>query len=139
LIVNFFGTENLFALNIHKKEIERRFEKIAFFECIKIRNLNFIFLKDKEIFQLNCKYLHHFYSTDIITFNYDYKNTVNGDIYISIEKVKRNSVVYNSKLRNELFRVMIHGILHLIGYNDKKYKEILIMRKKENYYLKLFN
>lgn len=136
--IYFNNSENI---NIHLdyKRIVKRFEKIAFFENVSIDCLNFIFVNDRDIKIHNDKFLHHNYPTDIITFDYRIKRIISGDIYIGIETVKFNSKKFNSKFGIELNRVLIHGVLHLVGYKDKKDEEKALMRKKENYYLKLFS
>lgn len=97
-------------------------------------NINFIFCTDEELLKLNKKYLHHNTYTDVITFNYN-DNDLSGDIYISIDRVRLNSVKYKVTFNNELHRVMLHGVLHLIGYNDKSKKQKETMVKAENKYL----
>ena len=97
--------------------------------------INFIFTSDKYLLEINKQYLSHNYFTDIITFNYCEQNIINGDIYISISTVKNNSRQFNVTFIEELHRVMIHGILHLLGYNDKTDEEKAKMREKENQYL----
>jgi probable rRNA maturation factor len=119
--------------------MQERFEKIAFFENVQIDCINYIFVSDRTILILNQKYLSHTYPTDIITFDNSILNCISGDIYISLDTVKFNSRKFNTDFRSELNRVMIHGILHLIGYKDKASSEKVVMRKKENYYLQLFN
>lgn len=99
--------------------------------------INFRFCDDKEIRIYNKKYLLHDYETDILTFYYENDvNSMDSDILISLDTVKRNSVEYKTGFENELMRVVIHGILHLCGYLDSTKKEKEIMREKENYYLK---
>ncbi|NOQ26011.1 MAG: rRNA maturation RNase YbeY [Bacteroidales bacterium] len=100
--------------------------------------INFIFTSDNYLLEINKQYLSHNYFTDIITFNYCEENTINGDIYISITTVKNNSRHFNVTFIEELHRVMIHGILHLIGYEDKTDEEKVKMREKENLYLERF-
>jgi rRNA maturation RNase YbeY len=100
--------------------------------------INFIFTSDDFLLEFNKQYLSHNYFTDIITFNYCEGNIVNGDIYISVDTVKNNSTLFNVTFIEELHRVMIHGVLHLIGYNDKTDKEKEEMREKENQYLERF-
>jgi rRNA maturation RNase YbeY len=100
--------------------------------------INFIFTSDKYLLEINKQYLSHNYFTDIITFNYCEQNIINGDIYISICTVKSNSRKFNVTFTEELHRVMIHGILHLLGYEDKKEEEKVKMREKENQYLEKF-
>ena len=99
--------------------------------------VNFIFTSDKHQLEINKKYLTHNYFTDIITFDYCENNTINGDVFISIDTVKNNSNRFNVSFIDELHRVMIHGILHLMEYDDKNDKEKSIMKDKEDYYLAL--
>ena len=133
----FFSSENL-KLHLDYKKNVKRFEKIAFFEGAHIDCINFIFVNDRSIFLMNEKFLHHSYPTDIITFDYSLNKIVSGDIYISVETVLYNSKKYSVSFGNELNRVMIHGLLHLLGYKDKNISEKKKMRSKENFYLKLF-
>ncbi len=121
------------------KNTVKRFEKIAFFESVSIDLLNFTFVSDREIILINTRFLRHNYPTDIITFDYSLLNIISGDIFISLDTILQNSVKYNTTMKNELNRVMIHGILHLIGYNDKKVNEKKLMRSKEDFYLRLFS
>ena len=101
-----------------------------------IGNLNFLFVDDKEMLKYNKKYLHHESYTDIITFDNSLNNKIAGDIVISLERVNENAKYYQVSYNYELERVMAHGLLHLLGYNDKNKEEEKIIRKKENYYLK---
>lgn len=102
-------------------------------------NFNFIFCDDTYLLEINKKYLSHDSYTDIITFDYSENNLVGGDIFISIERVKANAVEYNTQFERELYRVIIHGILHLCGYKDKTKLEKAQMRAKEDFYLNYFN
>ena len=86
--------------------------------------------------EINKQYLKHDYYTDVITFDYSENDKISGDIFISIDRVVDNSKKYSEKKNTEIRRVIIHGILHLIGYNDKLDDEKKIMTEKENYYLK---
>jgi len=101
-----------------------------------IKSISFIFCSDKYLQKINYKYLKHNDLTDVITFEYNETNDLEGDVFISIERVKENSKTYNVKFKAELARVMIHGVLHLMGYNDKKENEKSLMRKLENEFLK---
>lgn len=106
-------------------------------ESRKKGNVNYIFCTDDYLSEINVKYLKHNTLTDIISFDYSLDKEVSGDIYISIERVKENSSLYNVSMKDELHRVIIHGILHFCGYTDKRKEEKLLMRKKEDYYLSL--
>ncbi|MEP1034057.1 rRNA maturation RNase YbeY [Ekhidna sp.] len=100
--------------------------------------LNYIFCSDQYLLELNKEHLNHDYYTDIITFdNSDETNKIESDIFISIDRVKENAKKQSVALNDELYRVMIHGVLHLIGFNDKTPKEKALMREKENACLSL--
>jgi probable rRNA maturation factor len=102
----------------------------------KINTISFNICGDEYILQLNNEALQHDYYTDIITFELNEKNEpIEGDIYISIDRVKDNAKTLNIPFITELQRVLIHGVLHLCGYKDKSTKEEKQMREKENYYL----
>ena len=101
-------------------------------------NINLIFCSDEYLRKTNLEYLKHDTYTDIITFdNSDKANEISGDIFISIERVKENAKIFNVSISEELYRVMIHGILHLIGFDDKTKKEKELMKAKEYYYISL--
>ena len=97
--------------------------------------LNYIFCTDEYLLEKNQTFLNHNTSTDIITFDYSEENQISGDIFISIERVKENARKFAVEFETELKRVMIHGVLHLIGYKDKSEDEQKLMREKENFYL----
>lgn len=99
--------------------------------------INYIFCDDDYLFEINIKVLKHKTLTDIISFDYTIGDVVSGDIYISYERVKENAEKLGLDFREELHRVMIHGILHYCGYKDKEDKDKLTMRSKEDYYLSL--
>jgi len=92
----------------------------------------YIFCDDKYLHKLNIEFLNHDTLTDIISFDYGMDKQINGEIYISIERVLENSVDFKTKFEDELHRVMIHGILHFCGYKDKSDNEEKLMRKKED-------
>ncbi len=101
-------------------------------------SINLVFCNDKIIREYNLKYLRHDYETDIITFyDRDEEDQTEAELLISVETVRSNSVRFNTTYERELYRVIIHGILHLCGYKDKTKKQKEIMKKKENYYLNL--
>ena len=99
--------------------------------------LSIIFCDDEYLLDVNKKHLNHDYYTDIITFNYNVEKKLNGDLFISVDRVKDNASVFNENFNMELFRVIIHGVLHLCGFNDKTTSEQRVMRQKENHYLSL--
>ena len=103
-----------------------------------VSEINYILCSNRYLLNLNQNYLKHDTLTDIITFDYSEGKLISGDIYISLEMVRENSSKYNSVFDEELRRVMIHGVLHLSGYNDKKGSEKALMRKKEEAYLSLW-
>jgi rRNA maturation RNase YbeY len=118
----------------------RKFEQLLQ-ELIRKENrqtgdLSIILTTDVNLRKINVEFLEHDYYTDVITFNYNEGDVINGEIYISIDTVKENSVNYNISFKNELTRVMIHGVLHLTGYNDKSDEEKLVMRNMEDFWLK---
>ena len=104
----------------------------------KLGDLNYIFCDDKYLLEKNIKYLDHDTLTDIITFSYCEGDVISSDIMISVERVMENSSIFENSFLEELNRVMVHGILHLVGYNDKTKEEQEIMRKKEDYYVNKF-
>ena len=132
-----FEVEIKYSLK-EKRRIKEWLNLVAFEEGNKIQNLNFLIVGDKRMIHFNKTYLNHDYSTDIITFDNSENKKINGDIVISIERVKENSKKYKVRLEDELRRVMVHGLLHLLGYDDKNEKEKKRIRKKENYYLEMY-
>lgn len=102
--------------------------------------LNYIFCNDAYLLSINEEYLQHHDFTDVITFTYaEDPLTIEGDIFISIDRVRENAQAFQTSFENELHRVMIHGVLHLLGYKDKSETDQQIMREKENSYLSLYN
>lgn len=110
---------------------------VAESEIRRLGNVNIIFCSDPYILDVNLKYLGHDYFTDIITFDYCEGKLLSGDLFISIDSVRENSIFYNTEFEQELNRVIVHGILHLIGYDDHTESDIATMRAKEDYYLQL--
>ena len=110
---------------------------VAESEIRKIGDISIIFCSDNYILDVNQKYLQHDYFTDIITFDYCEGDRLTGDLFISVDSVRENAVEYGTEFSEELYRVIVHGVLHLIGYDDHNDEDIAMMRKKENYYLSL--
>lgn len=105
------------------------------YEC---GSVTIIFCSDDELLEMNRKFLDHDYYTDIITFDYCEDKEVNGDLFISIDRVVDNAETIGVKYEDELRRVCVHGVLHLCGYKDKTEEEEKLMRLKENFYLERY-
>lgn len=101
--------------------------------------ITYIFCDDEFLAEINLQYLNHDTYTDIITFDYSDDTSISGDIFISTERIVENALKFKVSFDNELKRVMVHGLLHLMGYNDKKEEERLMMRKKEEEKIKMFH
>ena len=121
----------------NKRTLASWIKRVANKEGATVGDLNFIFCSDKFLLEKNKTYLQHNSLTDIITFNYSDKHNISGDVFISIDRVKENALLFSESFENELKRVIIHGVLHLLGYKDKSKKEKTIMRNKEDFYLSL--
>jgi len=134
-MINFTSNTN-FQLR-HKAVLKSWIKEVVGKEGKKMKDLSFIFCDDMELLNKNSKYLNHDTLTDILTFDYSENNNISGDIYISIDRVKENAKTYKVTFENELDRVMIHGVLHLLGYKDKSKKDQKAMREKEDFYLSL--
>jgi len=126
-----FFNENIALPKIPKRKIAAWVKVVAQNYGKKIGEIAYIFCDDEKILEINKQYLKHDYYTDIITFDYSEKDKISGDIFISLDTVKSNSEKFNTLYDNELYRVIIHGILHLCGQNDKTPEEEKVMRKKE--------
>ncbi len=100
--------------------------------------INYMFCSDDELLEINIKHLNHNTLTDIITFDYTENKKISSDIFISVDRVLENAKKFEVTFEEELSRVMIHGVLHLCGYKDKSKPDSELMRKKENWALKLF-
>lgn len=116
-----------------KKFIQLLFKK----EKTRIQQVDFIFCNDKYLLDLNRKFLRHNYHTDILTFTYQESPSV-AEIYISINRIQENRQIYSTSFKFELLRVMIHGALHLCGYDDQTASEKNKMKKKEDHYLDVY-
>ena len=104
-----------------------------------IKDLNIIFCSDEYLLDINRSYLNHNYKTDIITFEISNdKEGKTAELYISVDSVFKNSIDYQSTKKNEIHRVIFHGVLHLCGYKDKSKADLALMRSKEEEYLKKY-
>ena len=130
-----------YKIDFEIKDSERTsewIEQLIIEEGKEMGEITYIFCNDKFLLERNQKYLNHDTLTDIITFDYCQGDIISSDIMISIDRVKENSTIFENSFSEELKRVMSHGILHLIGYNDHNEKDKKIMRERENYYINKF-
>jgi probable rRNA maturation factor len=137
--INFYTEDVDFTLK--DKGLTRDWIKVVVEkENFRLKELNYIFCSDEYLLKVNQEYLDHDTYTDIITFdNSEEEKTVEGDIFVSIERIKENASKYKTPFHHEMNRVLIHGVLHLLGYKDKSEKETALMRNKEDTYLSLFD
>lgn len=121
------------------KKIKKWIGKVTKIEGYRIEQINYFLVSDKTLLDLNKSQLNHNYYTDIITFDMgEEEGVVDADLYISYDRVKDNAKVFHVKLIEEMKRVMIHGVLHIMGYKDKTQADIQAMRNKEDYSLRLY-
>ncbi len=137
-MIHFFEEDIRVPLN-NKRAIKSWLKSVSNEEGKKIKELNYVFCSDAYLLEMNQTYLNHNTLTDIITFDQsEDSKIVEGDIYISFERVIENGKNLASE-NTELYRVMVHGLLHLLGYKDKKIEDQKTMREKEDYYLQTIN
>lgn len=115
----------------------RWLKMVAGSEIKTLGDISIIFCSDNYILDVNIRYLHHDYFTDVITFDYCEGDKLSGDLFISIDSVRENAVEFGTEFDEELHRVIVHGLLHLIGYDDHTPEDRKVMRAKEDYYLSL--
>lgn len=132
-----YQSENIKFPDIKRRDTTAWLRRVAATHGKKIGEVAYIFCDDEKILEVNRQYLNHDYYTDVITFDYTEGNTLNGDIFISLDTVKSNSEDQHTTYDEELHRVIVHGILHLCGINDKGPGEREIMEQAENKALKL--
>lgn len=133
-----FTSHNNFILH-QDEQLSNWLHLVAESENFQLAELNYVFVSDDELYDMNVKYLKHNTLTDIITFNYVENNLILGDVFISTDRVKDNADDFNVSFEEELKRVMVHGLLHLMNYNDKTDEEQKLMTIKENEKLKMFH
>jgi len=131
---------NYFAEDVSVPKIKRRLtsewiKNAIISEEKSTGDISFIFCSDNYLLEVNKKFLLHDYFTDIITFDYVENDRINGDIFISVDRVKENAKLFSKAFENELNRILIHGILHLLGYKDKEKIDKELMTEKEDFYL----
>ncbi len=127
-----YNAENVKMPQIKKREVTKWIRNVAAKYGRTVGEVGYLFCDDEKILEVNREYLQHDYYTDIITFDYDEGNQINGDLVISLDTVRSNAELFNKPYEEELYRVIIHGILHLCGINDKGPGEREIMEKAEN-------
>jgi len=132
------------ALDVPFPKIKRRLTTKWIYLAIeknhkKVGDISYVFCSDEEILKINKQYLNHAYYTDIITFDYSEGDKLSGDLFISLDTVKSNSEKFKTNYNEELRRVMIHGILHLCGYEDNTPMKKKTLHLKEDELLELFN
>ena len=132
-----FQAENIDFPKIKKQATKNWIKLVAENYGKKIGDINYLFCTDEKILEVNNQYLSHDFYTDIITFDYSEGNKISGDIFISLDTVRTNSQKYNTNFMEELYRVVIHGVLHLCGIDDKSEHEEKAMRQAENEALKM--
>lgn len=121
----------------NEQEVRSWIEFVLDQEDRDLGEVSYIFCDDEYLYDINVKHLKHNTLTDIISFDYSLGKVVSGDIYVSVERVEENARERSIKFEDELHRIIVHGILHFIGYRDKSESEKKTMRKKEDYYLSL--
>jgi rRNA maturation RNase YbeY len=138
-IINYFMEEVKFQLEFPKKH-NAWLMQVAKKEKFMIKNLNFVFCSDDYLLSINKQYLAHDYYTDIITFDQSEKDgIVTGDVFISIDRAYENANIFELDHITEVRRLLVHGLLHLVGYNDRTEGEKIVMTEKEDYYLSLWS
>ena len=133
-----FNYETEFELQ-NESDFSKWLSEVILSENKKEGEINYIFCDDDYLLEINQQYLDHDTLTDIISFDYSVVNEINGDIFVSVERVKENASDYKVTFHEEIQRVLVHGILHYCGYKDKTESDELIMRAKEEEKMKMFH
>ena len=138
LFIYFHYPEKRFQLT-NRNQLKDFLHRMAKKEGRRVETINYVFCNDEYLLNVNREYLDHDYYTDIISFELSEKGApILADIFISIDRVKDNSVAFKTSFKKELLRVIIHGMLHLLDFNDKSEAQQKKMRKMEDYYLNLY-
>lgn len=132
-----YSSENVKMPKIRKRDTSAWIKRVAADYGRKVGDIGYLFCDDEKILEVNREYLQHDYYTDIITFDYDEDDIISGDLVISLDTVRSNAELFNKTYEEELYRVIIHGILHLCGINDKGPGEREIMEAAEDKVLKM--
>lgn len=132
-----FNAENIDFPKIKKRETSNWIKNVAKSYGKETGDISYLFCNDEKILEVNRQYLEHDFYTDIITFDYSEGDRISGDIFISLDTVLSNSIQYDTNFEEELYRVIIHGVLHLCGINDKSKTESKQMKEAEERALSL--
>jgi rRNA maturation RNase YbeY len=131
-----FFFEDIEFLKLSTGNLQKLVRALIQNEEKKFGDISVIFCSDEYLLKINEQYLGHNYYTDIVTFDYVENSVISGDLFVSVDRVAENAEKYGNPFIEELHRVVIHGVLHLVGYKDKTIEEQSLMREKENFYLK---
>ncbi len=131
-----FFFEKIEPVKIQKEAVQNAIDFLIENEKKQPGEISVIFCSDEYLLKINEQYLNHNYYTDIVTFDYVENSVISGDLFISLDRIKENSAQFNVAFKEELYRVILHGVLHLVGYKDKTATEKKLMRGKEDFYLK---
>ncbi len=130
-----FFFEDIQPFSIQNNHIQKHVNGLIVNELKEFGDIAVVFCSDEYLLKMNKQYLSHDYYTDIITFDYVDENIISGDLFISFDRIIDNAKQFDTELIREVYRVVFHGILHLVGYNDKTADEQKLMTEKENFYL----
>ncbi|KJF44155.1 rRNA maturation RNase YbeY [Draconibacterium sediminis] len=130
-----FYFEDIEPISFQEDFLKNQIENLVINEKYQLGELTIVYCSDEFLLEMNKQYLDHDYYTDIITFDYVEKNVISGDLFISIDRVNENAENYGISQLKELYRVVLHGVLHLVGYKDKTEEEQVEMTKMEEFYL----
>ncbi len=133
-----YNTENVKMPAIRRRDVSRWIKQVAASYGRRVGEIGYLFCDDEKILEVNREYLSHDYYTDIITFDYDEGDIINGDLVISLDTVRSNAELFGKPYDDELLRVIIHGVLHLCGINDKAPGERELMEAAENKALEMY-
>lgn len=123
----------------NEKKVSKWLKKAVEAEGFSVGEVVYAFFNDNDLKELNIKHLNHDFFTDVISFNDSKNDVLSGNIAISVDRVKENSIKFKTSFNDEMMRVMVHGLLHFMGYDDSSEEETLLMRNKEDDNLKMFH
>ncbi len=132
-----FHFESIPSFDLPEQQLINWLRLVATDHDYEVEDLSIVLCSDEYLLNLNVQYLEHDTLTDIITFDYNEGKMMIGELYISIERVKENAAIHSCSFNDELNRVLVHGVLHLVGYKDKNEADQVAMRSQEDYYLSL--